>query len=180
MTANLRTGAMAEYGSPEALLAAVRKLRALGYQQLDAFTPYPVKGMDEALALPRSAVPRWVLALGLCGAGGAYFLQWWMNAYNYPINVGGRPPHSALAFVPITFEMGVLAAGITAFVIVFVLGRLAALHHPIFEVPGFERATIDRFWIGVDAGDPKYDRVRTLADLDGTAPLRVALLGGEA
>jgi hypothetical protein len=174
----LHAGLLAEYATSDAMLAALRRLRALGYERLDAFTPYPVKGVDQVLALPRSRVPRWVLALGLLGAGGAYFLQWWMNAYNYPINVGGRPPHSALAFVPITFEMGVLAAGITAFVIVFVLGRLTALDHPIFAVEGFERASIDRFWIGVDVSDPRFDRVRTGADLQATGPLRVAPVGG--
>ena len=171
-------GVLAEYGSAEALLSAVRKMRELGYVRLDAYTPYPIKGIDEALALPRSIVAPVVLLGALCGGSGAYFLQWWMNAYNYPINVGGRPPHSALAFVPITFEMSVLFAGITAFVLVCALGRLPTLHHPIFEVEGFERATIDRFWLGVDISDPRYDRVRTIAELNQTAALRVAPFGG--
>src|SRR5262249_49924936 len=90
----MRAGLMAEYASPEALLVAVPRLRGRGCERLDAYTPYRVKGADEALGLPRSVVPRWVLAFALCGPGGAYFLQWWMNAYTYPINVGARPPHS--------------------------------------------------------------------------------------
>ncbi len=174
----MRTGLLAEFLSPEQMLEAIWGLRARGYRRLDAFTPFPVKGADAVLGLRRSVVPYWVLGAALAGGGGAYFLQWWMNAYNFPIDVGGRPPHSALAFVPITFEMGVLFAGITAFVLVFVLGRLTALHHPLFEVEGFERASIDRFWIGVDLSDPRFDRVRTIADLNATQPLRVAAVGG--
>jgi hypothetical protein len=180
MSVAMENALLAEYATPEALLAALRRLRELGYRRLDAFTPYPVRGAEDLLDLPRSPVPRWVLGFGLLGAGGAYFLQWWMNAYNYPIDVGGRPPHSAPAFVPITFEMGVLFAGLTAFIAVFVLGRLAAPHHPVFAVEGFERASIDRFWVGVDASDPRFDRVRTRDDLDATAPIRVAWAGGES
>jgi hypothetical protein len=171
-------GLLAEYTTPDELLVAARRLRALGYRRLDAFTPYPIRGLPETLAVRKSPIGIFTLIAALIGAGGAYFLQWWFNAYNYPLDVGGRPPHSAPAFVPITFEMGVLFAGLTAFTMVFVLSRLTALHHPVFEIAGFERATIDRFWLGVDATDEKYDLARTRAELLETGALRVALAGG--
>lgn len=171
----MRRGLLAEYDSAADLLAALRRLRELGYRKLDAFTPYPVKGVSELIGLRRSIVPKIVLGMALCGGAGAYGLQWWMNAYDYPIDVGGRPPHSALAFVPITFEMTVLAAGLTAFITVFVLARLTTLDHPIFDVPGFERASIDRFWLGIDAGDEKFGAAR--ADLVDTRPLQTAEVG---
>jgi hypothetical protein len=173
----MKRGLIAEYRCPEALIDSARRLRELGYRDLDAFTPYPVPELDEALQLRRSIVPPIVLVAALCGGGGAYFLQWWMNAYNYPIDVGGRPPHSALAFVPITFEMTVLFAGVAAFVAVFVLGRLTALDHPLFDAAGFDSATVDGFWLGVDSADPRFDHERTAADLAATAPARVEEVG---
>jgi hypothetical protein len=177
---SLRAGLLAEYTRGEELVAAARRLHKLGYRRLDAFTPYPVRGLPEALAVPKSKIGIVTLVCGLFGAGGAYMLQWWFNAYNYPLNVGGRPPHSAPAFVPITFEMGVLFAGLAAFLSVFIFSRLTTLYHPVFEVPGFERATIDRFWLGVDATDTKFDLDRTRAELLDTAPVRVELAGIKA
>lgn len=177
MRVEVEAGLLAEFETPEALTAAVVRLRELGYQKLDTFTPYPVKPALEALDLPRSRVSLIALIAGLCGASGAYFLEWWMNAYDYPINVGGRPPHSAPAFIPITFEMGVLFAGFTAFICVFAFSRLPRLNHPIFEVEGFESATIDRFWLGIDARDPQFDRVKTRDHVQGLGPLRLAWPG---
>jgi ActD protein len=168
---------LAEFETPEQMLEALRGLRALGYRKLDAFTPYPVPETSEILELRRSPIAIATLVAGLLGASGAYFLEWWMNAYDYPIDVGGRPPHSAPAFVPITFEMGVLFAGLTAFFLVFILSRLPRLWHPVFDVEGFERASIDRFWIALDLDDPKVDRARTDDEIRAHHPVRVVWMG---
>jgi hypothetical protein len=158
----MRNGLLAEFRTPEDLLVAARQLRELGYSHLDAFTPYPVPEVERVLGIRRSKIPVAVLIAGLTGATLGYVAQWWMNAVDYPIDVGGRPLHSAPVFVPITFESGVLAAALTGFVALLVATRLPQLWHPVFEVEGFERATIDRFWIGVDQGDPRF----VSADLD--------------
>jgi hypothetical protein len=168
-------GVMAEFESAEAMLAAIERLREAGYSKLDAYTPFPVHGIDEKLGIKRSRLTLFAFIAGMIGAGGAYFVQWYMNAYDYPINVGGRPAHAPLAFLIITFEMGVLFAGVTAFISVFALSGLPRLWHPVFEIEGFERATIDRFWVSVDTDDPKYSD-ETPLDLEQTSPLRVVVL----
>ncbi len=165
-------GALAEFDNADAMLAAIRRLRDAGYSKLDAYTPYPVHGIDETLGIRRSKLTLVAFVAGMCAAAGAYFIQWYMNAYDYPINVGGRPAHAPLAFLIITFEMGVLFAGLTAFVAVFAFSGLPRLWHPVFEIEGFERATIDRFWVSVDTDDPKYS-AETRAHLEETRPLRV-------
>jgi hypothetical protein len=168
-------GVLAEYETADAMLAALRALRAAGYTRLDIYTPYPIHGSDEALGLPRSKLPYIAFAAGMLGAAGAYLLQWWMNAVDYPLNVGGRPAHAAPAFIIITFEMGVLFAALAAFLSVFAFAKLPELWHPLFEVPGFERATIDRFWLSVDTDDPHFGK-GTRDVLQGTSPLQVVFL----
>jgi hypothetical protein len=172
------TAAMAEFETADAMVAAVKRLQAAGYTTLDMYTPYPIHGSDELLKLKRSPVPYIVFTAGMCGAAGAYGLQWFLNAFLYPLNVGGRPPHAGPAFIIVTFEMGVLFAALTAFAIVFVLAGLPRLWHPIFEIEGFERASIDRFWISVESDDPKYG-AQTRADLEATNPLRTVFLATE-
>jgi Protein of unknown function (DUF3341) len=177
MRTDIEAGCVAEFATPEELTAAVVALRRLGYRRLDTFTPYAVKPALEALELPYSRVTVFALVAGLCGAAGAYALEWWMNAYDYPINVGGRPPHSGPAFIPITFEMAVLFAGVTAFICALAFARLPRPHHPVFEVEGFESASIDRFWLGIDAADPHFDRARTEAEVAALGPSRIAWPG---
>jgi hypothetical protein len=169
------TAALAEFETADQMIAAVKKLRGQGYQTLDMYTPYPIHGSDEMLGLKRSPVSKIVFAAGMAGAGGAYALQWLLNAFLYPLNVGGRPPHSGPAFIIVTFEMGVLFAAVTAFSVVFALGGLPALWHPVFEIDGFERASIDRFWISVDTNDEKYS-AETKSHLEATNPLRTVTL----
>ncbi len=145
------TGALvlAEFEDPAQVVAAVRALRARGFRDLDAHTPYAVPEIEAALALPSSPLPGVVLAAGLAGAAATYALEWLLNAHLYPLNAGARPPHFPLSFVPIAFEMGVLCASLAAVACAFVLGRLGRLWQPIFEVDGFERAAIDRHWLEV-------------------------------
>ena len=153
----MRTGILAEFRTPEELIRAIVELRARRYKRLDAFTPYPMKAVLDALGLPRSKLNWLVFASGIAGAGLAYLIQWYANAYDYPLDVGGRPLHSAPSFIPITFEMGVLSAAVAGIVSFFIVARLPELYSPLFDVEGFERASIDRFWLGVDQRDPAFD-----------------------
>jgi hypothetical protein len=149
-------GLLAEFESPEALLEGARRIAQMGLTHVDAFTPYPVPDLDRVLSIRRSRIPRWVLAGGVLGCSFAYFFQWWISVVDYPLNVGGRPLHSAPAFIPITFETTVLFASLTAFGAWLVYSGLPAPWHPVFEVAGFERASVDRFWLGIDARDPRF------------------------
>jgi hypothetical protein len=164
---------LAEYGDPEALLAAVNALRARGYRQLEAYTPFPVPGLDAALGHAPSRLPWAVFAAWITGAAGAYGLQWLLNAYLYPLDVGSRPPHFPLSYVPITFEMGILLAGFTALFGVLWLGRLYRLWQPIFETPGFTSATRDGFWLEITSADPRFDAERTRRELDESGARRI-------
>lgn len=169
---------LAEYADEDALMAAIHAVRARGWTRLEAYTPHLIRHLDEALGARRSKLA-WVVAIaGVLGAAGGYLLQWWLNADLYPVDAGNRPPHMPLAYVPITFEMGVLCAGITAFVCVFVMGRLVKLWHPVFETPGFESATRAGYWLAIDGRDPKFDLGRAQRDLRDTQPLQVSAIEG--
>ena len=167
---------MAEFETPDALQAAYEALRAQGYSRLDTWTPYPIKGLLKTRA--ESPVPAIMLVAGLLGGSLGYLVQWWVNVRAYRIDVGGRPLHSAPAFIPIAFESAVLAAAITGFAAMLWLSGLPRLHHPVFDVDGFERASVDRFWLGVDDADPRFDPAVS-DDLSRLGALRCARLGGE-
>ena len=169
---------LAEFSGPTELAEAARALREQGYRELDAHTPYSTEAVREALGLPRSRLPFAIFVGGVVGAALAYGLEWLLVGYLYPLDVGGRPPHMPLAFVPITFEMGVLLASFTAFFGVLVLGRLVKLWDPVFEVEGFETSSVDRFWLRVDGTDPRFDPERTREELGRFRPLRVELYEG--
>jgi len=176
-------GIIAEYGTPEELVAAVRELRAYGLGDLDTFTPYPVREVEPLIGVRRSPIPRWVLAGGLLGAALAYLIEWWCAAVSYPVIVGGRPYHSAPAFVPIAFETAILVASLTAFVAVIVYARLLRLYDPVFETPGFERASVDRFWVAafVDATvfrELEADEAELRGKLESAGAMRVVLFAG--
>jgi hypothetical protein len=170
----MQQGILAEFQTPEELVDALVALRSGGYRRLDAFTPYPLRAAEEALRLGRSWLSWPVLLFGILGAAGAYLIQWWCNAYDYPLNVGGRPPHSAPAFIPITFEMAVLSAAVGGLVLFFVTSGLPELYSPVFDVPGFERASIDRFWVFVDERDPAFDPAAVERELRALGALQVA------
>lgn len=167
---------MAEFESGPALLDGIRALRDRGVSRFDAFTPYEVHGLEALLGVRRSRLTWIALAAGLAAGGTAYALQWWINVVDYPLNIGGRPDHSAPAFIPITFEMSILFAAAAALISAIVLGGLPRLWHPVFEIEGFERATIDRFWLAVGAGDAALDRPRDTAALEAAGALRVVWL----
>jgi hypothetical protein len=154
-------GLMAEFDDPEALVQAAQRTYVEGYRRLDAFTPFPVHGLAHALGLRRTEVPLIVLLGGLAGAAGGFLLQYWTAAVNYPINVGGRPYLSWPSFIPVTFEMLVLIAAFSAVFGMLALNGLPMPYHPVFNVPSFQLATRDRFFLLVMATDPKFDRVET-------------------
>jgi hypothetical protein len=162
---------MAEFADPEQLAHAIGELSRGGFTRLEAYTPYSTEVVREALGRNRSPLSWLVFAAGLVGAGGAYLLEWYLVAYLYPLNVGGRPPHMPLAFVPITFEMGVLAASFTAFFSVLFGGKLVRLWHPVFEVEGFESASVDKFWLRVHVSDEPGAREHLLGELQTAGAL---------
>jgi hypothetical protein len=171
----MKTSLLVEFADAGALAGAARTLRRRPELTLDAYTPYSSEEVREALALPPSRLPPIVFAAACLGAGAAYWLQWFTTAYLYPVNVGGRPPHMPLAFVPISFEMGVLAAALTAFAGVLAFGKLIKLWDPVFEVPGFEAASVDRFWLRVDTSG-ELDTTAIEAELEAARPIRFLLL----
>jgi hypothetical protein len=171
----MKTSLLVEFADADALASAARTLRRRPELTLDAYAPYSSEEVREALALPPSRLPYFVFVAACLGAGFAYWLEWYTTAYLYPLNVGGRPAHMPLAFVPISFEMGVLAAAATAFFGALVLGKLVKLWDPVFEVPGFEAASVDRFWLRVDAA-AGLDAPALEAELAPTRPLRFLLL----
>lgn len=149
MSTERRAFTLAEFVAADPMLAAARQLRALGYTALDAHTPYPLPDLDAALGIAKSRIPLLVLLGGLLGVSAGYLMQWWCNAVDWPINVGGRPAHAAPSFIPITFEVGILLGAFGAFFGLFAFIGLPRLHHPLFEVAEFRSASVDRFWISV-------------------------------
>ena len=154
-------GVMAEFATPEALLAAVRRAREAGYERVEAYAPFPVEGLAEATGMKRNWVPPIVLAGGLVGGLGGYFMQWYSAVVSYPINSGGKPPHSWPEFIPVTFELTVLAAAIAGVLGMLFLNGLPRLTHPVFNVREFDLASRNRFFLCIRAEGAR-DFLRTL------------------
>jgi Protein of unknown function (DUF3341) len=168
---------LAEFATPEPMVAAARKLREAGREGLDAYSPYPVHGIDEALKLPRSKVPLMALVAGLTGAAGGYVLQWWTNAVDYQINVANRPMHAWPTNIPVTFESGVLLCALTLFFgSLFYFFGLPRTYHPVFESEEFRSASLDKFWVSAELkeGEDGQDLVRTLRELGARRVTQVA------
>lgn len=169
-------GMIAEFDDPEAMVAALRAARQAGWTRLDAFAPYPVPEAAELLGA-RGAPIGWIaLASGLVGAILAYATQWWLSVHDYPINVGGRPLHALPAFLPATTVVAILWAAVATLVGMLVMNRLPRLHHPVFAAAGFERASQDRFFVGLFAGDPGFDAAEAARFLRRQKPLSVSEL----
>jgi hypothetical protein len=170
-------GLMAEFRTAEQILEATRRARREGYRRMDAYTPYPVEGLAEELDLPSTRVPFVVLMGGLIGAAAGFFMQYWAAAVDYPLNVGGRPYNSWPVFIPVTFEMMILVAALAAILGMFFLNGLPEPYHPVFNVSRFALASQDRFFLCIEATDPKFDLQTTEAFLASLHPLgKVALV----
>ena len=154
-------GLMAEFDNPSDAVAAARRVHEEGYTKIDAFSPYPVEELSEAIGVHRTHMSLIVLIGGILGGTLGYLMQFYLHTIYYPINVGGKPFHSWPAFIPITFEMTVLGAGLFAVFGMLAMNGLPEPYHPVFNAPNFALASRDRFFVLVESTDPKFDRERT-------------------
>jgi hypothetical protein len=175
----MRNLVLGEFGEEAALLGAARTLRERGGARLDLYSPYPVHGAEEALGLRKSTVPVMTLAFGVTGAVSGYLLQWFTVGYDWPLNVGARPPHSPPAFIPVTFELGVLFASLSIFLgLLFVYFGFPRVHHPVFEVEAFRSATIDGLWLSAEVDGDQADA--TAEELRRLGARQVSIVPEEA
>ena len=166
-------GVMAEFENPTDLVAAARKVYSLGYRRINGYSPYPIEELSEAIGFTHTSLPLIVFIGGLLGGIGGFLMQYWIAAWDYPINVGGKPTNSWPAFIPITFEMTVLCAAFAAVLGMLVLNKLPQPYHPVFNVPSFAMATRDRFFLAVEANDPKFDHGKVVELLKSLGALEV-------
>jgi len=165
-------GLMAEFSTHQELVHAAEKAYERGFRKMDGYAPFPVEGLAEALG-KKTRLPLLVLIGGIVGGLGAYFMEWDANIISYPINIGGRPLNSWPAFIPITFELTVLGAALAAFFFSLGLNGLPRPYHPVFNVPEFERASQDRFFLCIEATDPMFEAHHTRAFLQSLKPLSI-------
>lgn len=150
-------GTRAAFENGEALVEAARKAYAAGYRKMDAYSPVPVEGLAEAMGRRGTVMPLIVLGGGIASGFTAWFVQWYSAVHDYPLNIGGRPFNSWPMFIPIIFEMTVLFAAVSGVLGMLFLNGLPRLNHPIFAAPGIERATVDGYFLCLEAADPLWD-----------------------
>jgi hypothetical protein len=167
-------GLIAEFAGPDRLVEATRRAYLAGYRQMDAFAPYQVEDLPEALGVRPSSIPLIVLAGGAVGAASGYALQWWVSAVAYPMNVAGKPYNSWPMFIPVIFELTVLFACLAGFFGMLIQNGLPRPHHPVFNVASFRRASQDGFFLLIEASDPRYDREATRRFLHGAGATEVS------
>lgn len=167
-------GLMAEFDTPTALVQAAERARLAGYREMDAYSPIPIHELSEALGVRRTRLPILVFLGGLLGGLGGFGLEYWTQVIAYPLNIGGRPLNSWPQYIPVTFETTVLGAALSAFVGMWALNKLPQPYHPVFNVPAFARASTDRFFLCIEAADPKFDREATGRFLHGLHPVGVS------
>ena len=151
-------GLLAEFDSPTAVVAAARRAQEAGYRKMDAYSPFPIEDLTEAIGFHHTRLPMVVLAGGLLGAAGGFGLQYWVSVIEYPLNVGGKPFLSWPSFIPVTFETTILVASLFAVLGMLALNGLPMPYHPVFNVPEFALASKDKFFLCLEATDPQFDR----------------------
>ncbi len=156
-------GLLGEFDSPKQLMDAAKKVREAGYRRIDAFVPFPVEGLSQALGLGRKhdLVPVLTLVGGLGGGLTAFFFQLWANVSSYPMDIAGRPLNSWPAFIPVTFELTILGASLSAVFGMLALNKLPQPHHPLFNIERFKRASNDKFFLCIESHDPKFHLAET-------------------
>ena len=166
-------GLMAEFESPKALVAAAREVRERGYRRVEAYSPFPIEEVNEALGLHHNRLPMLVLMGGILGGLTGYLMQYYLAVVDFPINVGGRPLHSWPSFIIITFELTILFAALTTVLGLLGLCGLPMPYHPVFNVPRFALASRDRFFLCIESRDPLFDRHDTAEFLTSLDPREV-------
>jgi hypothetical protein len=169
-------GLLAEFEDPNALVAATHRAHHEGYRRMDAYSPLPIEELHEALGAHPTKLPLVVLLGGLVGGIGGYLLQLWASTIAYPLNVGGKPLHSWPAFIPVTFECVILGAALSAVFGMLALNGLPQPYHPVFNVPRFALASRNRFFLCIEARDPKFDVERTRTFLETLGPREVTVV----
>lgn len=170
-------GLLAEFDDPKRLVKAAEGVYEAGYRRLNTYSPYPIAGAWEAIGHHRSPMSLIVLLGGLTGLVGSFLFITWVNVVAYPLNVGGRPLFSWPAFIPPIFESTILIAGLSAAIGMFLVNGLPRPNHPVFNVPSFERASQDRYFLSVESNDEHFDRAKTAELLKSFAPLEVSEVG---
>lgn len=166
-------GLMAEFDSPGEVLAAARKASETGYRRIDAFTPFPMEELTEALGLKRTKLSLFVLCCGIAGCVTGFFMQYYSMGIDYPLNIGGRPLNSWPQWIPITFEVTILFAALGTFIGVFFRNGLPRPVHPVFNVDRFELASRDKFFLCIEAVDPKFNQAETTKFLESLKPAHI-------
>ena len=169
-------GLMAEFDLPEHIVSAAERARDAGYRQMDAFTPFPIEELTDALGIRHTRLPLFVLCCGIAGCLFGFFMQYYVAVVEYPLNIGGRPLNSWPQFIPITFEMTILFSAIGAVVGMFFRNGLPRPVHPVFNVDRFELATRDKFFLLIEAADPRFDRAETERFLKGLEPTSISVV----
>lgn len=168
-------GLMAEFDTAEALTEATHRAHAEGYRKIDAFTPFPIEEVMEVVSPHSTGVPFFVLVGGLLGAAAGFTMQMFAMTVDYPLNIGGRPLNITgwPSFIPITFESGILLAAFATVISLIALNGLPMPYHPVFNVPGFEHASQDQFFLCIEAKDPRFEMGRTSQFLQSLGARRV-------
>ncbi|HLV02593.1 MAG TPA: DUF3341 domain-containing protein [Acidobacteriota bacterium] len=167
-------GLLAEFSGPDELLSAAERAYSLGYRKMDAYSPFPIHGLSEAVGFRKTVLPWIVFGGGLTGAIVGFLLQYWVSVIAYPLNVGGKPLNSWPAFIVVTFELTILFSALSAVVGMLVLNGLPMPYHPVFNVDKFKKASRDGFFLCIEAQDSQFDRIETRKFLESLNPSEIS------